>query len=68
MYCYPNCGELLLPARELATLPARIAPWHPSAQKWGIISGAGFLNWKLSGRKIDKFYWCKGNFYHLSLI
>ena len=25
--------ELPPPARELATLPARIAPWHPSAQE-----------------------------------
>ena len=61
-------GKLLPPAQELAALPARNAPRHPSAREWGIIYGAGFFNWKLSGRKIDKFYWCKGNFYHLSLI
>jgi hypothetical protein len=61
-------GELPPSARELAALPAWIAPWHPSAQEWGIFLRAGFLNWKLSGRKIDKFFLSKGNFYHLSLI
>ena len=28
MYCYPYCGELLLPAQESAHFSARIAPWH----------------------------------------
>ena len=61
-------GKLLPPARVLAALPARNAPWHPSAREWGIFFCAGFLNWKLWERKRDKFYWCKSNFYHLSLI